>query len=60
MNAVTSYVFWNLHEPERGVYDFSGRRNITRFLQEAHDAGLLSAFSVIFPGSLNRKNVELT
>jgi len=49
MNAVTSYVFWNLHEPERGVYDFSGRRNITRFLQEAHDAGLLSAFPSYFP-----------
>ena len=21
------YVFWNLHEPHRGAYDFSGRRN---------------------------------
>jgi hypothetical protein len=33
--------FWNLHEPEPGKYDFSGRRNITAFLQEAHDADLL-------------------
>ena len=30
--------FWDLHEPEPGSYDFSGRRNISAFLQEAHDA----------------------
>lgn len=24
LNAVDTYVFWNDHEPERGVYDFNG------------------------------------
>ena len=41
MNAITSYVFWDLHEPARGRYDFAGRRNISAFLQAAHDEGLM-------------------
>ena len=26
LNTITTYVFWNVHEPRPGVYDFSGRR----------------------------------
>lgn len=33
-------VFWNLHERERGVYDFSGRKNITRFYELAAQMGI--------------------
>ena len=41
LNAITTYVFWNLHEPVRGAaYDFSGRKNVSAFLQAAHDEGL--------------------
>ena len=40
LNGITSYVFWNLHEEVRGTYDYSGRRNVSAFLQAAHDAGL--------------------
>ena len=40
LDAVASYVFWNFHEPERGVYDFSGRRDLGRFLQLCAERGL--------------------
>ncbi|KAJ3282784.1 hypothetical protein HDU79_009662 [Rhizoclosmatium sp. JEL0117] len=40
-NAVDTYVFWNLHEPEEGVYDFeNGIANLPLFLRYAHNAGL--------------------
>lgn len=34
------YTFWNVHEPQPGVYDFSGRLDIVTFLQQAQAAGL--------------------
>ena len=40
LNTVQTYVFWNLHEPKQGVWDFSGRANLSAFLQEAANAGL--------------------
>ena len=41
LNAITSYVFWDIHELEHGgAYDFTGRKDIGAFLQAAHDAGL--------------------
>ncbi len=41
LNAVETYVFWDMHEAQPGVYDFStGRRNLTAFLQAAADANL--------------------
>ncbi|KAI9346974.1 glycosyl hydrolases family 35-domain-containing protein [Obelidium mucronatum] len=40
-NAIDTYVFWNLHEPEEGAYDFeNGIANLPLFLQTAHEAGL--------------------
>ncbi|POI31803.1 hypothetical protein CIB84_004446, partial [Bambusicola thoracicus] len=35
------YVPWNYHEPQRGVYDFSGDRDLEYFLQLASETGLL-------------------
>ncbi|HBC87669.1 MAG TPA: hypothetical protein DCZ94_11990 [Lentisphaeria bacterium] len=32
LNCIASYVFWNWHEPERDVYDFSGDRDLGHFL----------------------------
>src|SRR3974377_1479522 len=32
LNTVTTYVFWNVHEPRLGVYDFSGNNNWAEFL----------------------------
>ena len=41
LNAVQTYVYWNLHEPRRGEkYDFSGNRNWTLFVEKAAQAGL--------------------
>jgi hypothetical protein len=40
LNAIETYVFWNLHERRRGVYDFSDGLDIRRFLDIAHELGL--------------------
>src|ERR1035438_4512465 len=28
LNTITTYVFWNVHETSRGVYNFSGERDL--------------------------------
>jgi beta-galactosidase len=28
LNTITTYVFWNEHEPKSGVYDFSGNEDV--------------------------------
>jgi hypothetical protein len=40
LNTIQTYVFWNYHEQKQGVLDFSGRGNLSKFLQDAADAGL--------------------
>jgi beta-galactosidase len=40
LNAVTTYVFWNVHEPRPGVYDFSGNNDVAEFVREAQQEGL--------------------
>ena len=40
LNKIQTYVFSNLHEQRQGILDFSGRTNLTAFLQEASNAGL--------------------
>ncbi len=40
LNAVTTYVFWNLHEPKPGAYDFSGQLDVAEFVREAQQEGL--------------------
>lgn len=41
LNAVQFYVPWNYHEPEPGVYNFNGSRDLVAFLNEASKAKLL-------------------
>lgn len=41
LNAVQFYVPWNYHEPEPGVYNFNGSRDLIAFLNEASLANLL-------------------
>lgn len=41
LNAVTTYVFWNLHEIEPGKWDFSGDKNLAEFVRTAGDEGLM-------------------
>jgi beta-galactosidase len=40
LNAITTYVFWNVHEPRPGVYDFSGQNDVAEFVREAQQEGL--------------------
>jgi beta-galactosidase len=47
LNAVTTYVFWNAHEPRPGVYDFSGNLDIAEFIREAQQEGL---YVILRPG----------
>ncbi|NXF52468.1 BGAL galactosidase, partial [Oceanites oceanicus] len=41
LDAIQTYVPWNYHEPQLGVYDFSGDKDLEYFLQLANDTGLL-------------------
>lgn len=41
LNTVQTYIYWNLHQSERGgEYDFSGNKNWTSFVEKAAEAGL--------------------
>jgi beta-galactosidase len=40
LNAITTYAFWNVHEPAPGVYDFSGQNDVAEFIREAQQEGL--------------------
>ena len=40
LNTITTYVFWNLHEPRPGVFDFSGQNDIAEYIREAQQEGL--------------------
>ena len=40
LNTITTYVFWNVHEPQPGVYDFSGNNDIADYIREAQQEGL--------------------
>ncbi|XP_049634307.1 beta-galactosidase-1-like protein 2 [Suncus etruscus] len=40
LNTLTTYVPWNLHEPERGKFDFSGNLDLQTFLLMAAEVGL--------------------
>ena len=47
LNAITTYVFWNVHEPRPGVYDFTGQNDIAEFIREAQSEGL---YVILRPG----------
>jgi beta-galactosidase len=40
LNAITTYVFWNVHEPTPGAYNFSGNADVAEFIREAQQEGL--------------------
>lgn len=39
-NCVETYIPWNYHEPRRGQFDFSGNKDIARFVRTAEKLGL--------------------
>lgn len=40
LNTITTYVFWNVHEPRPGVYDFTGQNDLAEYIREAGEEGL--------------------
>ena len=43
IDIVSTYVFWNHHEEEEGKWNWTGDRNLHRFIQVCKEAGLLVA-----------------
>ena len=39
-NTVETYIPWNLHEAQEGVFDFSGSKNLEAFVRLAEKMGL--------------------
>lgn len=46
LDVIQTYVFWNLHEPRRGQYDFSGRRDIVSFIKQIQAQGLYASLRI--------------
>jgi beta-galactosidase len=40
LNTISTYVFWNLHEPTPGQYDFSGQNDLATYIRTAGEVGL--------------------
>lgn len=40
LNTITTYVFWNVHEPRPGVFDFNGQNDVAEYIREAQQEGL--------------------
>ncbi|CAJ1955977.1 unnamed protein product [Sphenostylis stenocarpa] len=40
LDVIETYVFWNIHEPVRGQYDFDGRKDLVKFVKTVAAAGL--------------------
>lgn len=40
LNTIGTYVFWNLHEPQKGKFDFAGNNDVAEFVKIAKEEGL--------------------
>src|SRR5579872_3461847 len=40
LNAISTYVFWNRHEPEPGRFDFTGENDVASFIRLAQEEDL--------------------
>ena len=47
MNTVCLYVFWNIHEQQEGVFDFSGNNDVAEFCRLAQKNGM---YVIVRPG----------
>ena len=47
MNAVCIYIFWNIHEQQENVFDFSGNNDVAEFCRLAQKNGL---YVIVRPG----------
>ena len=47
MNTICMYVFWNIHEQQEGVFDFTGNNDIAAFCRLAQKNGM---YVIVRPG----------
>src|ERR1700730_14219045 len=47
LNTLTTYVFWNLHEPRPGQFDFTGNLDVAEYVRTAQQEGL---WVIVRPG----------
>lgn len=47
MNTLCLYVFWNIHEQQEGVFDFSGNKDVAAFCRLAQKNGM---YVIVRPG----------
>ncbi|MGH9486943.1 MAG: glycoside hydrolase family 35 protein [Terriglobales bacterium] len=40
LNTLCTYVFWNMHEPRPGQFDFTGQNDLAAYLRTAQEEGL--------------------
>jgi beta-galactosidase len=40
LNTIGTYVFWNLHEPQKDHFDFTGNNDVAEFVKIAKEEGL--------------------
>ncbi|SEP44504.1 beta-galactosidase [Mucilaginibacter sp. OK283] len=40
LNTIGTYVFWNVHEPQKGHFDFTGNNDVAAFVKMAKEEGL--------------------
>ena len=55
LNTIGTYVFWNLHEPQKGKFDFTGNNDVAEFVKIARkkDYGLYCAQALMYVPSGN-------
>ncbi|KAM4827951.1 beta-galactosidase-1-like protein 2 [Thomomys bottae] len=56
LNTLTTYVPWNLHEPERGKFNFSGNLDLEAFILMAAEIGL---WVILRPGPYICSEIDL-
>ncbi|XP_060765461.1 beta-galactosidase-1-like protein 2 [Neoarius graeffei] len=56
LNTLTTYVPWNLHEPERGNFQFTAGLDLETFLLQAADVGL---WVILHPGPYISSELDL-
>ncbi len=47
MNTICLYVFWNIHEPQEGKFDFTGNSDVAAFCKLAQKQGM---YVIVRPG----------
>ena len=53
LNTVCAYLFWNMHEPQPGKFDWSGQADAAEFCRIAQEQGL---WVILRPGPTRARN----